>query len=156
ELGAVLRLVLLLEESQRLATTDGLTGLSNRRAFGDLMRDEFARAERSGTKTSLLLLDLDHFKSINDTHGHGTGDAVLAAVAAALRGSARAHDIVARWGGEEFVITLADTDAARAVIAAERIRAAVESLVVTNDSGARMPLSVSIGVAERMGAESLE
>jgi two-component system, cell cycle response regulator len=156
ELGAVIRLVLLLEESQRMATTDGLTGLFNRRAFLEAMAIEFARADRTESATSLLVLDLDHFKAINDTHGHAAGDAVLAAVAKALRTDARIHDIVARWGGEEFVVALPSTTEQNAVVVAERLREAVATLQVVNAKGEVMPLTVSIGLAERKSLESLQ
>ncbi|MBX3234068.1 MAG: GGDEF domain-containing response regulator [Labilithrix sp.] len=148
ELPAVVRLVLLVEESQRLATTDGLTGLMNRRAFVANLRREMDRAMRTGTATSVLLLDLDHFKAINDTHGHGAGDAVLVAVAQTLQRVSRTYDLVGRWGGEEFVIALPGTDEERALIVAERMRDAIEKLVVTNARGTPMPLSASIGAAE--------
>ncbi len=156
ELGAVIRLVLLIEESSRLATTDGLTGLYNRRAFVTAMHGELARGERTGSPTSLLLIDLDHFKSINDTHGHGVGDTVLATVGKALRGRARVFDLVARWGGEEFVVALPSTDAAGALSAAERLRGAIESLEITNTDGQRIPISGSIGLAQHDGSEPLE
>lgn len=156
ELGAVLRLVILIEESQRLATTDGLTGLFNRRAFIEQMHAECARADRTDGTCSLLVLDLDHFKSINDTFGHSAGDAVLAGVARALKHQLRAYDIVARWGGEEFVIALPSVGEAIASDVAERLRAAVANLRIANAAGAPMPLSVSIGCAELRRNENLE
>ncbi len=156
ELAAVIRLVLLLEESQRLATTDGLTGLFNRRAFLERMVAEMPRASATGSSTSFLVLDLDHFKSINDTHGHGAGDSVLAIVAGVLRREARACDVVARWGGEEFVVALRGTDEAGAAVAAERFREAVAQLAISSPKGRPIPLTVSIGVAERAEGESLE
>ncbi|HVH47118.1 MAG TPA: diguanylate cyclase, partial [Labilithrix sp.] len=156
ELAAVIRLVLLLEESQRLATTDGLTGLYNRRAFLDAMAVEMSRADRTSAQSSFLVLDLDHFKAINDTHGHGAGDTVLAAVAGVLKGQARNADIVSRWGGEEFVIALPNTDEDGGTAMAERFREAIASLQVSSPSGERIPLSVSIGVAERAPGELLE
>ena len=157
ELAAVVRLVLLVEESQRLATTDGLTGLTNRRAFVHELKREIERAARSGAPTSLLLLDLDHFKAINDTHGHGAGDSVLVAVARTLQSESRIYDLVGRWGGEEFIIALPGTDEDRAVIVAERLREAIANLIVTNNLGKAMPLTASIGTAQlEPGAESLD
>lgn len=157
ELAAVVRLVLLVEESQRLATTDGLTGLINRRAFVTELKREIERAARTGAPTTLLLLDLDHFKVINDTHGHGAGDSVLVAVARTLQRESRAYDLVGRWGGEEFIIALPGTDEERAVIVAERLREAIAGLKVSNNLGKVMALSASIGTAElEPGAESLD
>lgn len=155
ELGGALRLVMLLEESQRLATTDALTGLLNRRAFGEMMDREISRSDRQALPMSLMLLDLDHFKNINDTRGHAGGDAVLAAVGKLLRKQARVHDIVARWGGEEFVISLPGERETGALTAAERIRGAIEKLVVLDSSGEAIPLTASIGVVERLHGEDL-
>lgn len=156
ELPAVVRLVLLVEESQRLATTDGLTGLMNRRAFVTELRREIERSARTGTPTSLLLLDLDHFKAINDTHGHGAGDAVLVAVAKTLQRESRAYDCVGRWGGEEFVVALPSTDQERALVVAERMRDAIAKLRVVNSQGVAMPLSASIGAAQLEPAPGVE
>jgi diguanylate cyclase (GGDEF)-like protein len=157
ELAAVVRLVLLVEESQRLATTDGLTGLINRRAFVHELKREVERAARQGTATSLLLLDLDHFKAINDTHGHGAGDTVLVAVARTLQRESRIYDLVGRWGGEEFIVALPGTDEDRALIVAERLREAIANLKVTNNLGEVMLLTASIGAAQlEPAAESLD
>lgn len=157
ELGAVIRLVTLFEESQRLATTDGLTGLYNRRAFAEAVRMELSRSDRSGQSTSLLLLDLDHFKSINDTHGHGAGDLVLATVAKTLKEQSRAYDVVGRWGGEEFIVALPETDESGAAEVAERLRVAVAKLTIQNPAKDQpIPLTVSIGAAERQSGEELE
>ena len=156
ELGGPIRLAVLMEESQRLATTDGLTSLLNRRAFGEIMDRELSRCDRCATPASLLLLDLDHFKVINDTRGHAAGDAVLSAVGKLLRSQARAHDVIARWGGEEFVIALPDANAAGAQASAERIRNAIAQLVVMDGAGDPIPLTASIGVAERRRHEPLD
>lgn len=156
ELGGPIRLAILMEESQRLATTDGLTSLLNRRAFGDAMDRELSRCDRCSTPASLLLLDLDHFKVINDTRGHAAGDAVLTAIGKLLRSTARTHDYVARWGGEEFVIALPDSDAAGALSLAERVRCAISVLVVRDGAGEPIPMTASIGVAERRPHETLD
>ena len=111
---------------QALATTDGLTGLYNHRAFQELLREEAERAHRYDAPLSLLFLDVDDFKSYNDTFGHPAGDAVLRRIGEALQATARASDLVARYGGEEFAVILIETDADSARIAAERFRAAVE------------------------------
>lgn len=131
-----------------LATTDALTGLRNRRAFGHSLQQELAMVGRRQTPLSLLVLDVDHFKRINDRFGHETGDQVLTAIAQILSGCARASDIVARVGGEEFAVILPNTDAAGAREAAERMRAAV--------AGAThlvQPASISIGGATLQDAE---
>jgi two-component system cell cycle response regulator len=148
ELGGPIRMALLVEHAHRLAATDPLTGLMNRRALASTLLTETARASRHRQPLVVMLLDVDHFKSINDHHGHLAGDEVLRAIGELLRGDAlRASDIVARWGGEEFVAVLPNTPLAGARIAAERVRRAVEDLVVESDSGARIAISASIGIA---------
>jgi diguanylate cyclase (GGDEF)-like protein len=115
-----------LEESnsrlQALATTDGLTGLKNQRAFQDALREQFAQAKRSLLPFSLVFLDVDHFKEYNDTFGHPAGDDVLKQIAGLLARTVREGDMVARPGGEEFAVILPHTDAPSAVIMAERLR----------------------------------
>src|SRR5207253_7078068 len=105
------------------------TGLMNRRAFTAVLEREVARAERYAVPLSFLLLDVDHFKAVNDQHGHAVGDAVLAAVGRLLAAEARATDHAGRWGGEEFVVALPHTDEAGAACAAERMRGALERMV---------------------------
>lgn len=121
------------EEVERLSLTDALTGLANRRHFDALMAHELACATRSSFPLALLLLDLDRFKAVNDTHGHERGDALLHAVAATLAGNVRASDVVARWGGEEFAILAPRTNADGAVEVAERLRAAVQEMQPPED-----------------------
>ncbi len=113
------------EALARQATTDGITGLPNHRAFHDLLAREVARAQRDQRPLSLVMLDIDHFKAVNDTFGHPVGDLVLAEVARRLAGIARGHETVARIGGEEFAWLLSETDAESAFLAAERARQAV-------------------------------
>ena len=156
ELGGAVRMADLVEESQRLAATDSLTDLTNRRAFAELMRAEIARCNRYGGTLSLMLLDLDHFKRINDERGHAAGDRVLAALGDLLRWRTRESDHAARWGGEEFVVAWTVTDGAAGRIAAERVRRAIEELVVHDDRGEPIPLSASIGVAGWRPGETLE
>ena len=112
---------------QALADTDGLTGLKNHRAFQERLREEVQRAARYDTPLSLLMLDVDDFKSYNDVFGHPAGDAALRKIGAVLQATARTHDLIARYGGEEFAVILPETDAKNALIAAERFRAAVEA-----------------------------
>jgi two-component system cell cycle response regulator len=156
ELGGPLRMTSLMDESQRLASTDALTGLTNRRAFTNIVKLELARSRRHGYPLSLLLLDIDHFKQINDGHGHGVGDRVLAAIGGLLGKVSRQTDVAARWGGEEFVVALLSTAAGGAAVVAERIREAIESMVVVNDVSARVPVTASIGLVQLEGSESME
>jgi diguanylate cyclase (GGDEF)-like protein len=137
----------LLEQKTRelmvLAATDPLTGLANRRAIEDALHIECARSARYGTPLSCILLDIDHFKSINDTHGHDAGDAVLVSLANTLRAKVRTTDYAARLGGEEFLVVCPETDAAGALTFAERLRDAVERDVRHGD----IKVTVSGGVA---------
>ena len=148
ELGAPLQMASLYEDTRRLATTDALTGLLNRRAFLDAIERERARSDRHAFPLSVLLLDVDHFKRINDGRGHPTGDAVLRGIARVLEAVARKSDFVARWGGEEFVLGLPQTSEAGARVAAERVRRAVaaESLAAP-DGGPPVHATVSVGIA---------
>lgn len=111
-----------------LANTDPLTGIYNRRIFLSLAESEFLRSTRTKEPFSLLLFDIDHFKRINDRFGHATGDAVLCAIVEKLRNSVRNIDIVARWGGEEFMVLLPKANSEIAMLVAQRLRRSVESL----------------------------
>src|SRR5262245_52757086 len=115
-------------ELHRDARTDALTGLDNRRAIQERGTLELKRAVRSRAPISVVLCDVDHFKSINDRFGHDSGDDVLRSVASAFRASLRESDLLSRWGGEEFLAVLADTDGERAAGIAERMRASVEAM----------------------------
>lgn len=140
-------------EAQRLATIDSLTGVFNRRTFFELAEREFARAQRSSVPVSLLLLDLDHFKQINDTHGHLAGDRVLVAFAHLLQECVRQEDLLMRYGGEEFGILLYNVDDAAARQLAERIRAQTEQAPIIINGGTIM-LTVSIGIATRRNSDT--
>lgn len=139
---------------ERLATTDHLTGLLNRRAFLETTEKEIRRAYRYGQSLSLLMLDIDHFKHINDTHGHPAGDEVLRRVAATCRKTLRDEDLTGRLGGEEFAVTLVSAPLRSARVVAERLRQAVSELVIELD-GKSITATVSIGVAECNGADGL-
>jgi len=156
ELGGPLRMTALIEESQRMAATDPLTGLMNRRAFSGAMRGEIARCRRYGHQLSLALFDVDHFKRINDSRGHAGGDRVLAAIGMLLTDIVRVSDYAARWGGEEFVVAYASTGTDGGLLAANRLRAAIEAMAVTDEAGERIPVTVSVGVAELRPTEDLE
>ncbi|WP_373048172.1 diguanylate cyclase [Vulgatibacter sp.] len=136
----------LFAQTERMATTDGLTGLLNHRTFQAKFDEELARAARTGRKVSLILTDIDHFKSVNDTYGHATGDAVLRGVAKLLQRCARSTDVVARYGGEEFAIVLPETDMAGGKIIAERIREAVLQHEFQTDLGP-LKCTLSLGIA---------
>jgi diguanylate cyclase (GGDEF)-like protein len=131
---------------ERQAETDALTGLRNRRSMNRDAFREVCRVPRSGTPLTAIILDLDRFKETNDRHGHDAGDAVLAAVAKVLRGQLRDIDLSARWGGEEFLVLLPDTDTFRAAIVAERLRSNLAELAVPVAAG-RVEVTASFGVA---------
>jgi len=135
----------LFEQTERLATTDGLTGLANHRTFQGRLDEHVAHAQRYGKKLSLILCDIDHFKSVNDTYGHPVGDLVLKAVARTLAKEARATDVVARYGGEEFAVVMPETDAAGALVIAERIRERIGRLALDTGQG-RLQITMSLGV----------
>lgn len=134
----------LIERLERAATHDELTGLLNRRGYQQRLDAELARAEREGTPVSLILGDIDSFKSLNDRFGHRCGDEALARFAAVCRGQRRGADFVARVGGEEFAMVLPGTDSAGALLAAERLREAIHSGLCRPDGA---PLTASFGVA---------
>ena len=130
---------------RRRSNTDALTGLSNRRYFDERLQSELARCARYNTPLSLLIIDLDHLKQINDERGHVAGDAALIAVAEALRQSSRATDVNARYGGDEFAILAVNTRGGEAAELAERVRERVSTLEVNS---VQQPVSVSIGVCD--------
>jgi diguanylate cyclase (GGDEF)-like protein len=136
----------LFEKTERLATTDGLTGLTNHRTFQVRLDEQLAQAQRYGKKLALILCDIDHFKSVNDTHGHPTGDVVLKGVARTLQREARNTDVVARYGGEEFAVIMPETDAAGALVIAERIRERVKALRF-DAGGTALQVTLSLGIA---------
>jgi diguanylate cyclase (GGDEF)-like protein len=140
------------KELQRLTRLDGLTGLYNRNTFVDLTRQELARAQRQGSSTTILLLDLDFFKHVNDTWGHPAGDAVLKNVATVANASVRATDLVGRLGGEEFIILLPNTTLEAARKLAEKLRSNLECSPTPWDKRA-IACTVSIGVASTTAAE---
>ncbi|MPW22802.1 diguanylate cyclase [Paraburkholderia sp. CNPSo 3157] len=131
-----------------LARTDGLTGLNNRRTFGEVLDREWRRARRARSVFSLLFVDVDRFKAYNDTYGHQAGDDALAAVARCIGENIRRPvDCAARYGGEEFVVLLPDTPAANAELIAEKIRAAINGLAIEHASSEFGRVTASIGLA---------
>ncbi|MBC8040269.1 MAG: diguanylate cyclase [Opitutaceae bacterium] len=141
KLGAALR------ELRELATRDALTGLLNRRAFDALLAEEVDRARRLGHPLTLVILDLDHFKTINDTHGHAAGDTVLAAAARVFEAEVRSIDRVARIGGEEFAVLLMETGAEEGLAVAQRLVDAVRARTVSLAAGGSLAFTASAGVA---------
>jgi diguanylate cyclase (GGDEF)-like protein len=139
---------------ERLSRTDPLTGLGNRRHVEERLAAELARARRHGRELSLLVLDLDGLKAVNDRHGHKAGDAALRRVAAAIAQSSRASDVAGRWGGDEFVVLAPDTASEDAAALAERIRRLARE--AAGGEEAAPPLSVSIGVASLAPADDPE
>ncbi|HMQ29284.1 MAG TPA: diguanylate cyclase [Chloroflexaceae bacterium] len=136
----------LFEEVRQLARTDPLTGLANRRHFFELAQRELERVRRVRGTMAVILLDIDHFKQVNDTFGHQSGDTALRAVADLLREGLRAADVSARFGGEELVVLLPDTDLVQATAVAERLRQVVSALSLSTERGT-LSLTASFGVA---------
>ncbi len=135
------------------AVTDELTGLSNNRRFRELMSKEAARAQRFGHELSLIMLDIDDFKRVNDTHGHLQGDEVLRAIGSVLDSESRGVDEPARYGGEEFAVALPETGLVGAVELAERIRVRIESLSVPRlDGEGTVRVTASLGAASMPGS----
>lgn len=134
-------LVVQMSEYEQQASTDALTGLLNRRGGESAITNHIARSQRLGSPISFLLVDIDKFKDINDRFGHATGDTVISSVASCLRENVRASDVVVRWGGEEYLICLPDTDLSGAVNAAEKIRGQVLNIEISGS----IKVSVSIG-----------
>ena len=144
------------ERSQNLeqaATTDGLTGMHNRRYFDDAMAEYLKAFREIGRPVGMMILDLDHFKAINDTHGHDVGDEVLKRVAACLMEFTRYHDVVARLGGEEFAVLSPNTSQRQLHALADRIRLAISDLKVVSGN-VTLRVTVSIGLATWDGREA--
>jgi diguanylate cyclase (GGDEF)-like protein len=138
-----------------LALTDSRTGLLNPRGFEEVANHEWERAERELNRISLVLVDLDLLRDVNNTHGHRAGDAVIAAVGRILSSSSRSSDAVARLGGEEFALLLPDTDLKTATMVGERLREMVAGTRIDTPSGP-LAVTVSCGVATRVGTETME
>jgi diguanylate cyclase (GGDEF)-like protein/PAS domain S-box-containing protein len=139
-------------EMQRLASTDPLTGIANRRKFNDELEKELERAQRHGLPVALIIMDIDHFKHVNDTFGHPVGDSVLVEFARTIEGNIRANDVFARWGGEEFIVLAPHVDADNLRILAEKLRGAVEAFDFTEVG----PRTCSIGATTYQPGESVQ
>lgn len=142
-----LELNILLEKLERSAMTDFVTGLINRRRMTQKIKAQIAENKRSHQISTIILADIDNFKKVNDTYGHDCGDLALKSVADLMRGSLREEDVTARWGGEEFLLMLPNTDLTDGYNAAEKIRAAVEKTVFSYHEK-EFFLTITLGVAE--------
>ena len=143
------------DELSELVSTDALTGLFNFRHFKTVLQAEMDRSKRSGIPTSLVMVDVDHFKKVNDTHGHEVGNLALQHLADILKGEVRTTDIVCRYGGEEFVMIFPETHLNLAVKVADRIREHIAATpLVTDDE--EIPLTVSMGASVYMKTSILE
>ncbi len=136
------------QELRHLATTDPLTGACNRRYFMSVLGQEIERSARHGSPVSVIMLDLDHFKAINDSHGHATGDKVLIETVNTCQANLRETDLLGRMGGEEFAVLLRGTDHAGAMGLAERLCQAIRDLHIVAPDGGRIPVRASLGVAQ--------
>lgn len=143
------------ETLEQAALTDALTGMHNRRYFDDALREYIEEFRRINRPVGLMLLDLDHFKQVNDTYGHDVGDEVLRAVATCLKGVTRYHDVAARLGGEEFAVVAPNMDGERLTKFAERIRGAIANMAVQTGN-TRLNVTTSLGLAVWDGSETAE
>jgi diguanylate cyclase (GGDEF)-like protein/PAS domain S-box-containing protein len=144
-------------ELEHQAHTDALTGVANRRHFLDAVGEQLRRSRETGGNSVFMMLDIDHFKRVNDHYGHQLGDSVLLMVTQAVRSVLRASDLFGRIGGEEFAVLLLNTDPAAAGKVAEKIRRRVESLEIYADADTPVYITVSIGVTKfRFGADTVE
>lgn len=143
-------------ELQRLANTDPLSGALNRRAFRHVAETEIHNSRLRNQPTALILFDIDHFKCVNDRHGHQTGDRVICAFTDLLRTSLRAHDVLGRWGGEEFIVLLPSASLDQAISVSERIRRAVENAAFGLESEIDLRLTTSAGVTHAHESETLD
>ncbi|MBU4484599.1 GGDEF domain-containing protein [bacterium] len=138
------------DELYKMAIIDAVTGIYNKRFFSERIREEFSYFKRSGSPLSLLMIDIDFFKKVNDTHGHLAGDFILHQLTQLLAAMVRHEDILARYGGEEFVIILRETDTEGAKILAERMRKAVEEKVIHFEDNV-INITISMGIATLKG-----
>lgn len=145
----------LYQQALKMAYTDPLTQTHNRASFDDSVKREMSLAQRGGNPLSVIFLDIDHFKSINDTYSHSCGDFALTSVAKWIKENLRGSDMVFRYGGEEFVILLSNTDSAGAELLAERIRTSIEHHTLAYDMNA-IKITASLGVSSLLADDSLE
>ena len=139
-----------------LSSLDGLSGLPNRSHWESVVASEFQRCRRIGHPSSVMMIDIDHFKAINDRHGHPVGDEVIRRVAELVRRSLRLHDVPGRYGGEEFGVVLPGTGVEGAETLAERIRARIESAVLEPRNAVRATLSIGVAAFDTLDAGHME
>jgi two-component system, cell cycle response regulator len=139
-------------QMETLAMQDGLTGLMNRRAIEEHARNELTLAKRKERPLSIIMLDVDHFKDVNDQYGHSTGDQILRHMAETLTKNLRHYDRIGRWGGEEFVVILPDTEIIEAVAVADRMRIATAETQIPLENGESYAVKISLGVAYATGS----
>lgn len=152
QIGASIGNIKLFMKIQRQATTDGLTGLANHKRFYEILEKELWRARRYGGLITLIMVDIDNLKTINDKHGHRVGDNVIKAISNKIKGCIRQIDTAARYGGDEFAVILPNTSIKDAVVVAERMVQAVSNATITWNNG-KIKLSISVGLGE-YGAEA--
>jgi len=140
------------EEIYRMMITDGLTGIANRRKLDEALENEFLRAKRYGRPLSIAILDADHFKKVNDNHGHIVGDFVLKKLATLFQQNIRREELLGRYGGEEFVVVMPEVDSSGAFQLAEKLRKTVETTMFKSGE-TELPVTISVGVAT-LGEES--
>lgn len=142
------------ERLSKLATSDALTGLANRRHAMEIMETMVTRAHRKGEPLGVIMLDVDFFKKVNDRYGHPVGDMVLKKVAQILQGSAREYDLVARIGGEEFLVLCDNSTIQVAKALAERIRSSVECCYIEHEAGQPLSVTVSLGIYSALPSQA--
>ena len=131
------------EQLEEMTLTDPLTGLGNRRKLQTVLQEDYAKP--TANTAGLIMIDIDHFKAVNDTHGHEAGDQVLIALAGAMRDTCRENDVLVRWGGEEFIVLLPDSDERRLYIAAERLRLHIRKMNIEVRKNLTLRVTASIG-----------
>lgn len=141
----------ILEHLETLSSRDNLTGLWNRRMIEEFLEQEVARTKRQGNRFSIAIIDIDHFKQVNDTYGHAGGDTVLREIAAEFRNVIRAQDRIGRWGGEEFIVICPETGIEDARALFERLRAHIAGHVFSN----RVQVTISVGISEYRGSDAI-
>lgn len=150
---AASRVVAMQRDLERLATTDALTGALNRRRFMERGAEEFTRSRRYDRPLSVVMLDIDHFKRVNDSHGHATGDEAIRMTVRCCKASLRACDIIGRLGGEEFAVVMPETPPVNAFTAAQRVRESIAATVMPLEAGGELRLTVSIGLSWMAAAD---
>lgn len=149
-------LMILARRLHHASQTDELTGLPNRRALHEILQDLSVRAERTQSDFVVLLCDIDHFKGVNDQYGHAVGDQALCHLARNLSAVIRKSDSLARWGGEEFMLVLPDTDLACGIIMAERLRTSSEENPLVTEAGVKVTITISCGLANWLECKNLD